>query len=75
MKRRAREQHIEKIGCGRIIRVPVAVGNLHVVVGVLDVGELDTLRDDAGAVESVLQLMFLDKLLADIDDAFDELEA
>jgi molecular chaperone HscB len=37
--------------------------------------QLDTLRDDAGAVESVLQLMFLDKLLADIDDAFDELEA
>jgi hypothetical protein len=37
--------------------------------------QLDTLRDDAGAVESVLQLMFLDKLLADIDDAHDELEA
>jgi molecular chaperone HscB len=37
--------------------------------------QLDTDRNDAGAVDSVLQLMFLDKLIADVDDARDELEA
>lgn len=37
--------------------------------------DLDRNGNDAGAVECVLQLMFLDKLVADIDDARDELEA
>jgi molecular chaperone HscB len=36
---------------------------------------LDRERDDAGALKSMLQLMFLDKLVADIDDACDELAA
>ena len=37
--------------------------------------QLDGDADDAGAVQSVLQLMFIDKLVAAIDDARDELEA
>ena len=37
--------------------------------------QLDSDADDAGAVQSVLQLMFIDKLVAAIDDARDELEA
>lgn len=37
--------------------------------------QLDASRDDAGAVASVLQLMFLDKLLADVGDACEALEA
>jgi hypothetical protein len=36
---------------------------------------LDGSRDDAGAVASVLQLMFLEKLLADLGDASEALEA
>ncbi len=37
--------------------------------------QLDSARNDAGAVESVLQLMFLDRLLADVGDAREALEA
>lgn len=37
--------------------------------------QLDACRDDAGAVASVLQLMFFEKLLADIGDACEALEA
>jgi len=37
--------------------------------------QLDSDADDAGAVQSVLQLMFIDKLVAAIDDARNELEA
>lgn len=37
--------------------------------------QLDRDGNDAGAVQSVLQLMFLDKLIAAIDDALEELEA
>jgi len=37
--------------------------------------QLDGARDDAAAAQGVLQLMFLDKLLADVDDARDRLEA
>ena len=39
------------------------------------VAQLDGCRDDAGAVASVLQLMFLEKLLADLGDACEALEA
>jgi molecular chaperone HscB len=37
--------------------------------------QLDASPDDAGAVASVLQLMFLEKLLADVGDAREALEA
>ncbi|MGA2779018.1 MAG: Fe-S protein assembly co-chaperone HscB [Steroidobacteraceae bacterium] len=37
--------------------------------------QLDSARNDAGAVAAVLQLMFFDRLLADVGDAHEALEA
>ncbi len=72
----------ERLGDARAARDEAALHLLDVAarkhVGDLNArmaAQLDGPRDDAGAVASVLQLMFLEKLLADLGDASEALEA
>ena len=45
VERRAAEQHVQEVRGGRVVLVPLRDLDLHLVVGVLDVGELDVRRD------------------------------
>ncbi len=72
----------EKLGDARAARDEAALHTLDAAArqhaGDLNArmaAQLDGSRDDAGAVASVLQLMFLEKLLADLGDASEALEA
>lgn len=72
----------EALGAARAARDPRALHALQGAVGVERAAltarlavQLDGERDDAAAAASALQLMFLDRLFADLDDARDALEA
>jgi DnaJ-domain-containing protein 1 len=73
---RSRSRTFERSICDNALRqlgaaVRAAAAVLH---GRLE-RQLDVEQDNAAAAQSVLQLMFMDKLLADIDDAHALLEA